>query len=52
MLAPVGLGTRRRATGFLDPFIVPGPEGLEILMGLDVLQPPPRRRANFDRVLW
>ena len=51
MLALVGLEIRQRATRFLDPFIVPGPEGFEILMGLDVLQPPPRRRAKFDRVL-
>ena len=51
MLALVGLEIRQRATRFLDPFIVPGPEGFEILMGLDVLQPPPRRRAKFDRIL-
>ncbi len=51
MLALVGLEIRQRATQFLDPIIVPGPEGFEILMGLDVLQPPPERRAKFDRVL-
>ena len=56
LLGPCRLGflgpeIRQRATRFLDPFIVTGPEGFEILVGLGVFQPPPERRAIFDRIL-